>query len=292
MRKSVIFLTFDVEEFYNAELLSKYIDKKEIKETNLEKNVDILIDLCNKYEVKSTSFILGEVAKNKPQIVKKLYNAGHEVASHSYSHKLIYNISPGEFKNDLRKSKEILEDLTGKKVIGYRAPSWSVKKEILEWYYEILIENEIKYSSSIFPGKTFLYGIPDAPDQIHRPVVNGKEMNILEIPQYVKKIVFLKSGFSGGFYLRFYPLFLLKLFFKNELKNKNNFFIYLHPYEISKFKIKSKIPFLYRIIQFYNLKNTEHKLSDLILSYKENISSIGNWIAKEEKNINNITHAV
>lgn len=292
MSDSYIFLTFDVEEFYNAELLSKYINKNEIKETNLENNIDSLIDLCSEYKVKSTSFILGEVAKNKPQIVRKLYNAGHEIASHSYSHKLIYNMTPEEFRNDLRKSKNVLEDITGGRIIGYRAPSWSVKKEILDWYYEILIENEIEYSSSIYPGRTFLYGIPDAPDNIHRPLINGRKLNILEIPQHLKNIIFFKSGFSGGFYLRLYPMFILKLFFKNELKNKNNFFMYLHPYEISKYEINNKIPLLYKFIQFYNLNNSREKLASLINIYKDSISSISVWIDKEKENINHFTGTV
>ena len=123
------FITFDIEEWCHANFNSlKEIPKT--TENDLDKEVDIMIDMCEEHNMKSTCFILGVVAEKYPQIVKKIYNAGHEVASHGYDHKLVYNMTPEEFNNDISKSCKLLEDITGEKIKGYRAPSWSVKKKI------------------------------------------------------------------------------------------------------------------------------------------------------------------
>ena len=106
------FLTFDVEEWFDAEIPRRKIKGKTDFATNVEKQVDVFIDICSRLEVKSTCFVVGKLAKKKPNLVKKLYNAGHEIASHSYSHKLIYSMSPNEFRNDLIKSVAVIAEAT------------------------------------------------------------------------------------------------------------------------------------------------------------------------------------
>ena len=132
------FLTFDIEEWYYGNFQSADLSKYYGTKTNLESNVDRLIDICSEYNIKSTCFVVGKLADEKPQIVKKLHNAGHEIANHSLNHRLIYNMKSAEFNEDIKKSNGILEDIIGAKVIGFRAPSWSVNENIAGWFYEIL----------------------------------------------------------------------------------------------------------------------------------------------------------
>ncbi len=249
------FLTLDVEEWFDAEIprrkLSTFPEK-----TNIENQVDLFLDLCNKLEIKSTCFIVGKLAEKKVKIVKKIHNEGHEIASHSYSHNLIYNMSANEFRNDLQKSISILEDITGVKVKGFRAPSWSVNNHISSWFYEVLEEQGLSYSSSVYPGKTFLYGMPEAPVLIHKPI----NSSIIEIPQSLLKIGMFKIGFAGGTYLRIFPSW----FVRNRIINKNNrgesVFVYLHPWELifTKYPVKLSLPESF--IQYFGIKRNANKL--------------------------------
>lgn len=258
------FLTLDIEEWYHANYETVDLSKFQSNETNLETLVDNLIDICSEYNVKSTCFVLGSVAENKPQIVRKLFRAGHEIASHGYGHKLVYSMSAIDFKEDLSKSCNILQSITGENVYGYRAPSWSVKKENLAWFYAVLEEQELKYSSSVYPGKTFLYGIEGFHQYPHNPVVNGKETSIIEIPVPVCNILGKNIGFSGGFYLRLFPLWFVKMQFKKNIDEQKSAFIYLHPREIDKFQPKLKLSFAESFIHYYGIKECENKLRNIL----------------------------
>ena len=259
------FLTFDVEEWYHANYNTITTTQYQDTKTNLDKNINQIIDLCDKYEVKSTCFVLGELAYKKPELIKKLSDNGHEIASHSNSHKLVYNMSENEFKKDLRISCDRIEQAIGKKVLGYRAPSWSVKEENLSWFYEALTEEGIKYSSSIYPSYTYLYGVPNFPTKPHFPIVNNQEVKVLEIPQSLIGFAGKKVGFAGGFYLRFFP----KRFIKNAIKSKNkkneSVFIYLHPREMepSLDSMNIKLKFPENLIHYYGLKGCAKKLEYL-----------------------------
>ncbi len=263
------FLTFDIEEWYYSNFQSADFSKYRGQKTNLEFNVDKLIDICSEYNIKSTCFVVGEVAESKPYIVKKLHRAGHEIASHSYNHKLIYNMTSEEFKGDLKESCSILENIIGEKVIGFRAPSWSVNESIVNWFYDILEENGIKYSSSVYPAKTYLYGLPNFPQKIHYPVINGNQKKAIEIPQSLVNIFGKKIGFSGGFFLRLFPAWFINLNIKKKNKSGKNVFIYLHPHEINSLQQNIGLNFKENFILNHGIKNCESKLK-LILTANKN----------------------
>lgn len=265
------FLTFDVEEWYHANYNSVTTEEFRGSKTNLESNINKIIQICDKYSVKSTCFILGDLAYEKPNLIKKLYDNGHEIASHSNSHKLVYNMTPNEFKEDLRVSCDRLEQIIGKKIIGYRAPSWSVKEENIEWFYDILHEQGIKYSSSIYPSYTYLYGIPNFPTKPLFPKINGKESEILEIPQSLVSLGNKKIGFAGGFYLRFFPKWFIESVIKKKNKNGESVFLYLHPREIEPDteSMNLKLDFPENIIHYYGLKKCSNKLENLINSFSK-----------------------
>lgn len=258
------FVTFDIEEWYSANYASLDLRLIDDNSNHLEKNVDRLLEICDEHGIKTTHFIVGDIARNKPGVVKKIHLAGHEIASHSYAHELIYSMTPGQFREDLRISCDLLEQITGEKVSGFRAPSWSVKEETLPWFYENLHEQGIIYSSSVFPGKTFLYGIPGFAETIHQPVIDGVKQQVWEIPQTLFSFLGKKTGFSGGFYLRALPGWFITRMMKAKNKDGKSVFIYLHPREIDPDSPRLKLPLLERFIHYYGVNGCEVKFQKLI----------------------------
>ena len=279
------FLTFDIEEWYHANYDDVDVNRYRQNTTNLENSVNRLLSICEDNNVKSTCFILGSVAKEKPQIVKEIFNKGHEVASHSFAHKLVYTMTPSEFKEDLRISCDILEQITGTKILGFRAPSWSIKQEQLEWFYDVLSEQGLIYSSSVYPAHTYLYGIEDFPQYPHKPIINGEKKEILEIPQSVVKLLGKDLGFAGGFYLRFFP----KWFIENRIKYNNNnnksVFLYLHPREIEINQKKIELKMLEQFIHYYGINSCEKKLEKLVNAFNSTFIRMDEFVQKYKESL-------
>jgi polysaccharide deacetylase family protein (PEP-CTERM system associated) len=281
------FITFDIEEWYAANFDSVDLSQFSDDTNHLEKNVDRLLEICDENSVKSTCFILGEIAAKKPHIIRKIHDQGHEIASHSLAHKLVYTMTPGEFRKDLLQSCDRLEQITSEKVVGYRAPSWSVNEEVLPWFYEILEEQGILYSSSVFPGKTFLYGINGFPQRIHQPVVGGRQQKIWEIPQSLFSFAGKNVGFSGGFYMRFFPGF----FVRNQLRKANrqgkSVFVYLHPREIDPKAPRLDLPFIEKTIHYWGIAGCEKKFIRTVSDFQPTFTRMKDHILQIERNQNN-----
>lgn len=254
------FLTFDIEEWYHANFPGYEVDEKHIGvKTNLELLVDRLLSLCERTEARATFFVVGEVAERYPEMIKKIAQKGHELAAHSWSHQQVSKMSPQEFLQDATKTKNVLEQLSGKKVLGYRAPSWSVNTEILPWYYKILADAGYTYSSSVFPVKNFLYGIPDANKDPHAvKLKNG--VQIVEYPCSVVSYAGKNIGFSGGVYYRLFPRQLLAFFWWLNKRNKKSTFFYLHPREIDPTQPRIPLPAWISFLHYYGIRQTESKL--------------------------------
>lgn len=127
-----------------------------------------LLDLLRKSENKATFFCLGSVAREHPDLIKEILRQGHEIASHGFSHGLVYLQTIEEFKEDLKKSTAVLQNIIGERPVGYRAPSWSVDRKRTEWFWRVLEDHGYRYSSSLFPLRTFLYGDSSAPRFRHK----------------------------------------------------------------------------------------------------------------------------
>lgn len=265
--KSKLFLTLDVEEWFHVDYRNLDLNKYQYDGTNLEDNIDRFILLCARNNIKSTCFVLGKVAERKPRIVDKLFKAGHEIASHGYEHRLIYDMNPKEFEIDLIKSCNILQDIIGEKVLGFRAPCWSVNMDVLSWFYPILEAAGIKYSSSVYPAKTFLYGIPGFPEKAHYPNINGTKSAVIEVPVPIVNIFGIKVGFSGGFYFGIFPLWFIKKCVKENINKGNMVFIYLHPREIDTSNKKSSLPVTARFIHYVGVNGCYNKLVTLLELY-------------------------
>jgi polysaccharide deacetylase family protein (PEP-CTERM system associated) len=261
------FATFDIEEWYHANYDAAGSFEGYADDGRLEGNVARLMEACAAHSVRATCFVLGVVAESKPQVVKSIQAAGHEVACHSHAHRLVTRMSAAEFRADTTRAKHILEDITGEAVVGYRAPSWSVSRAVLPWFYEILTELGFRYSSSVFPVRTFLYGIPDFPTQPHRPIIAGAAVPILEIPAPVVRIFGRAFGYSGGFYLRALPGWFIARVIQHENGAGQPVFIYAHPREIDPNQPRLRLGLRETFIHYHNLSTTETKLHRLLASF-------------------------
>lgn len=262
--RPVNMLTFDIEEWFHA-------NYDEVKPdlslgSQFRANMDTLLRICSEAGCKATFFVLGYIGEHYPDVVKRIAREGHDVASHGYGHELAYRQTPEQFHDDVKKSIDILEHLTGTKVLGYRAPSWSIVERNLH-YLEVLEALGLKYDASIFPVKTFLYGIPDAPTFIHRPVVRGRELKLYEVPMSVVRVSGRNVGYSGGFYFRFFPRLFIRQAIASANRQGKQAIVYLHPREVNPSESKLRLPWKEHFIHYYNVRGTEAKLAHIVKSF-------------------------
>ena len=260
--------SIDTEDWFHANYTDGLFSNNDNIRSTVEANVDKYLELFSEYNVKATFFVLGVVAEKHPAMIRKIEKEGHEIASHGYAHQLVYKQTPNEFSHDVRKSKFILENLIGKKVFGYRAPSWSITEKSL-WAIKILDEEGFVYSSSIFPTQNFLYGIPYAPRFIHDSSVYGfPNLKLVHIPPATKKCFLIKNGcipFSGGAYFRLFPASTINFWTKQiNDKEKQPVIFYLHPREIDPRQPRLKLRFIDYCIHYYGIRGCEKKLVEIL----------------------------
>ena len=268
--------TIDLEEWFHGNFHDGIFDRNKPYEIRILDNTYKILKHFEENNTKATFFVLGDVAKKHKKLIMDIHNSGHEIASHGTEHYLVYKQTKEEFKEDVYTSKALLEDIIQKRIKGYRAPSWSITNESL-WALDILQEMGFVYDSSIFPIKTFLYGIKDAPRFIYRPIINSEEGSIFEIPPSTFKIFGKTMGFSGGFYLRALPFSVIKILTNRQNKSTNQnedafsnnpVIFYLHPREIDKNQPKLKMKPLEYIIHNLNINSCESKLQKILRTYK------------------------
>lgn len=257
--------TIDLEEWFHANYEDNLFSNSPTNLSLIDKEADRLLEIFNIYNIKATFFVLGFVAETHPEVIKKIASEGHEIASHGYSHQLVYKQNSNSFFDDVYKSKQLLEQITGKKIYGYRAPSWSITENSL-WALDILEKLEFTYTSSIFPTKNYLYGIPYAPRFIHNCDVYGKKnFNLINIPPTTYALGKINIPFSGGAYFRLLPTKLINSFTKkiNE-EEKQPVIFYLHPREIDISQPHLKLNFRDYFIHYYGINSCEKKLTEVI----------------------------
>lgn len=228
MNEIVNAFSIDVEDWFQVAAFASYIDRKDWDslECRVERNVDVLLETLDKHQVKATFFTLGWIAERYPAMVGRIVAGGHELASHGYGHHMVGELGPQLFREDVVKAKAILESLAGCEVIGYRAPSFSVGRDTL-WALDILAETGHSYSSSIYPIKHDLYGMPDAPRFAHQ------RSGLLEIPATSIRLGERNYPASGGGYFRLlpYPVSRWSVQRVNRADRQAAVF-YCHPWEI------------------------------------------------------------
>lgn len=268
-------LTIDVEDYYMVSAFAEVIkfDDWHRYDSRVEKNTYRILDLLNNYNVKATFFVLGWVAENYPGMVRDIHSGGHEIACHGYNHRLVYHLTPEEFREDIRIAKNILEDIIGESVIGFRAASYSIVKKTL-WALDILIEEGFLYDSSIFPIYHDRYGFPGAKRFPH--VIKRSKGEIVEFPLSTCRIFGQNVPVAGGGYLRLFPLRLIKTAIKriNE-KDEKPFILFVHPWEIDVDQPRLDGRRLSQIRHYMNLSSTMPKLRTILNEFKfEPLSAI------------------
>ncbi len=251
------FITFDIEEWFHVNYEGVTIP--EGMSGNVEALTNEFLDLCDEADVKSTFFVLGLVAEEHPALVKRIHARGHEVASHSYRHKSLKTLTPDEFREDTRRSLHLLEDALGERVLGYRAPSFSVTKENAGWYYQVLGELGFAYSSSVFPGQTFLYGIPDFPRVPHRPPQAGLS-GLIEFP--ISRIDLLHVTIP--LYLRLFPAAFLKRVIAQRSAQGQPSMLYLHPREIDPDQPRLPLRGFEKFVHYWGIRGCKRNLAKVL----------------------------
>lgn len=226
-------MTVDVEDYYHVAAFAKVIKPSEWNNwpSRVEENTERLLQLFDDHQIKITFFILGWVAEKYPQLVKEIRQQGHEIASHGFSHQLIYTQTPDIFREETAKSKRILEDLAQTPITGYRAASYSITRKSL-WALDILAELGFTWDSSIFPTRHDNYGIPGSPEEPYR-IITSQGAALTEFPLTTAKVMGQAIPAAGGGYFRQYPYALSRWLFERASENQTKPQIfYLHPWEI------------------------------------------------------------
>ncbi len=263
-------MTVDVEDYFQVSAFEKHIDRADWDRLphRVEQNTHRILDLFNEHDVKATFFTLGWVAERYPDLIKRMVNEGHELASHGYSHVRVTQQTPAEFRADVIKTKMLLEDLSGVVIKGYRAASYSINESNM-WALKILEETGHVYSSSIYPVKHDLYGVPDAPRFSFRP--HG-DSGILEIPITTIELFGKKLPCGGGGFFRLYPYPFSRWAINriNQQDGQPGIF-YFHPWEIDVAQPQQRnIGMKTRFRHYLNLGKMHNRLSRLLHDFAWN----------------------
>jgi polysaccharide deacetylase family protein (PEP-CTERM system associated) len=259
-------LTVDVEDYFHVSAFEKSINKADWNnlELRVERNTYRLLELFEQKQAKCTFFTLGWVAERCPNLIKAIVEQGHELASHGFSHQRATIMTPEEFRADVSRSKQVLEDAAGQAIIGYRAPSFSFN-DTNTWVYQILVELGFEYSSSTYPIEHDLYGVPEWPRfKYERPE------GIIEIPVPTVRKNDINTGIGGGGYFRLYPYWLSKRRIENYLSaEKQPYSFYFHPWEIDPDQPRvPDAPIKSKLRHYLNLSRMEGKVVRLLEDYQ------------------------
>ncbi|MCX5679748.1 MAG: polysaccharide deacetylase family protein [Candidatus Omnitrophica bacterium] len=269
--------TVDVEEYYNAENVKSSLLREQIKllpdrlSVGLRKIIDMLEDTGNK----ATFFVLGCIAEKNKSLIREITGLGHEIASHGYEHMSLYEHTPASFEEDLSRSLSALSDITGQRIIGFRAANFSLSYE-KEWFFDILKKRGVVYDSSV-SYSLFRRCYSKSIDNLSRC---RQDWGVREFPVSSLRAGPINIPFGGG-YFRAYPYWLTK--FGTNLtahKNINPFVFYIHPWELDPEQPHVRMPPLNSFRHYFNLKTTEPKLKRFLAEMR--FASIKDFLDNEQ----------
>lgn len=266
----------DVEEWYQVGAFENTLARADWDtfESRVVLQTEAILDLLARKSTTATFFCLGWVAQRQPELIRKIADAGHEIACHGMDHKRIYTMSAKEFAADIQEAKAILEDIAGVSVSGYRAPSFSMTKET--WgFYDLMQQAGFTYSSSLYPAKTDHYGVQGAPRVPFYPI---KDSSFIEVPMTVARFGPLTLPASGGGYFRVFPSFLANLMMRRAVaQTKVGMVFYMHPWEIDPGQPRVEdAPLLSRFRHYTGQAGLMAKLETLF--DRTQFSSVHHWL--------------
>jgi len=259
-------MTIDVEDYFQVSAFAPFIRRSEwdARECRVERNVECILAMLARHDTHATFFTLGWVAERYPQLVRRIVDGGHELASHGYGHQRASELSRDAFTLDIVSAKKVLEDIAGVPVQGYRAPSFSIGEANL-WAFDSLAEAGYRYSSSIYPIRHDHYGMPDAPRFAHR-VGSG----LLEVPVTTLRMLNRNLPSSGGGYFRLLPYALSRWMLQRVNANDGQSAIfYFHPWEIDAGQPRvAGIDAKTRFRHYVNIPRMQARLEQLLSDFR------------------------
>ena len=261
-------MTVDVEDYFHVSAFASVVSPTnwERYESRVVRNTERLLDIFEAAGVRATFFVLGWVAERFPLLVQRIQRDGHELASHSYDHGLVYDKTPETFRADLRRARAAIEDAAGVRVQGYRAPSYSITERSL-WALDVLVSEGYQFDSSIYPIRHDRYGIPSWQRHIH--VVSRPGGSLVELPGSTVRHLGTNLPMGGGGYFRLLPYWWTSRGIEalNEEERRPAIF-YLHPWEIDPDQPRLNAGPLSRQRHYYNLHRTEARLRRLLREFR------------------------
>ncbi len=265
-----VILSFDVEEHYRIEAAVGLSIDPAFKShccQRLGSSTHWLLEQLDRWGIRATFFIVGQIAQDSPELVRAIARAGHEVASHSWDHQRVHRLTPAAFREDVRRSKDALEQVVGQPVLGYRAPTFSIVRQTA-WALDVLAEEGMVYDSSIFPVRHDRYGVPDAPRSPF--LARGRQHTILELPPVTLRVLGMNAPMGGGGYFRLFPLFMTKWAIRQTLSTTFPpvAMLYFHPWEFDPQQQRLPLGWLSRLRTYVGIGRTPDRLNSLLGKYR------------------------
>ncbi len=261
-------MTVDVEDYFHVTNFARVVPRESwsARESRVERNTDRLLQTFADCGVTATFFVLGWVGERFPHMVTRIAALGHEVASHGYEHQLVYDQTPAAFREDVRRARGVLEHACGRRIEGYRAPSFSITSRSL-WALDVLIEEGFRYDSSIYPIRHHRYGIPDAPR--HPYLVRRPSGMLLEVPGSTARVAPLNLPIGGGGYFRLLPYQWTRWGIERVNRSERRPVVfYVHPWEIDPDQPRLPAGVIARLRHYRNLDRTETRLRRLLHNFR------------------------
>ena len=263
--------SFDIEDWHHSEV-NRVGAHERAAESIVRPGTETILDLLRRHGLRCTFFVLGEVVREHPDLIRRMVDEGHELACHGMSHRPLWQATPAAFREELREFRGLVEEaLGGFPVIGFRAPTFSIDRSNA-WALDVLRAEGYRYDSSIFPMKVKMYGTPGAPCWIYRPspldlTRHDPHADLVEFPVAVAQVYRMRFPVGGGFYLRALPLPLFRSGLDYILRRRP-FVLYLHPRELTPETQRRALDPLSAFITYVNMHSVPGKLEQLFARYR------------------------
>jgi polysaccharide deacetylase family protein (PEP-CTERM system associated) len=272
--------TVDVEDYFQVYAFEGVVDRAawDGYPSRVARNTDVLLELLARHGAHGTFFTLGWVADKHPEIVRRIADAGHEIASHGWWHRKVTVLTPAQFREDAHASRAILEQVSGRPVVGYRAPSFSITPG-REWAFDALLETGYRYDSSLFPINRSNYGYPATPPLPH--LIHRRAGDLMEFPLTTTRILGKRIPAAGGGYLRHFPYSVIRKAFTEKDNSGIPGVFYIHPWEIDCDQPRMPVPWLTTVRHYRNIRKVLPRLERLLSEFK--FTSIAQRLAGDGK---------
>lgn len=278
--------SFDIEDWHHSEV--NVVSDPQPHESIVDRGTNAILDLLARHGWRSTFFVLGDVVREHPELIRRMVREGHELACHGMSHRPVWRATPETFRDELREFRATVEAVLGDfPVCGFRAPTFSIDPSNA-WALDVLADEGYRYDSSIFPMRVKVYGTPGAPVGIYRPAAGAPQRHdptgrLVEFPVAIAEAAGLRVPVGGGFYLRALPFGVFRWGLDHILRQRP-FALYLHPREVTPEARRMPLDPVNGFITYANLESVVSKLEHLFERYEwttmREILETEGWLAR------------